>query len=516
MNAIVSKPYIAEPVALSLGGLMRRVLRRRHAQHGGPHIVIEGHVNGSYSLAAVNRGLARSIDRMHPGLVRVVPVEGAVTTDLSGVPPHERIDELVRRPRATGVATVVISQHFPVHVPETPSNAALALFYWEETLVPIETIRCLNRHFRGVLAPSAFVAKVLVDSGLTVPVYQIGQAPPLDDFRKLGATRRERRGEVVSFLHVSSCMARKGVDILLAAYVRAFRRGDKVRLVIKGFPNPHNDVGARVARIRASDIEAPEIVVINQDLDRPDLLALYADADVMVLPTRGEGFNLPAAEAMAAGLAVIVTGFGGQMDFCNADTARLLDFHLAPSQSHVAGSHGLWAEPAIDDLIAALRDATGNPPSARARLRRAAGFVTEMTNEAALVDRVMRAATDCLLPRDPPASAILIDHDPSRRPWSVVDGLLALHRQAGHQVAIRLSDSYDLEQLPTGEQMLALATLARAARVIVPSLGDIARLTRMGIGSNLVLIPNGVTNACGEQLSGLLRGLTHEARLAAW
>jgi hypothetical protein len=400
-------------------------------------------------------------------------------------------------------------------VPAT-AGPALALFYWEETLVPIETIRCLNRHFRGVLAPSAFVAKVLVDSGLTVPVYRIGQAPPLADFRQLGTARRERHGEVVSFLHVSSCMARKGVDILLAAYVRAFRRGDRVRLVIKGFPNPHNDVGARVARIRASDAEAPEIVVINQDLDRQELLALYADAEIMVLPTRGEGFNLPAAEAMAAGLAVIVTGFGGQMDFCNADTVRLLDFHLAPSQSHVAGSHGLWAEPAIDDLIAALRDATGHPPSARARLRHAANFVAQMTDEAALVDRIMRAASDCLLPRDPPASAILIDHDPSRRPWSVLDGLLALHRRAGHQVAIRLSGTYDLEQLPPGEQMLALATLARAARVIVPSLGDIVRLTRLGITSNLVLIPAGANAALGEQLSGLLRGLGHEARLAGW
>ena len=515
MNVIAARPRRAEATGLSLGSLMQRLLGRRGPATSGPHIIIQGHVNGSYSLAAVNRGLARSLERLRPGMVSVVPVEGSVTTDVSGIPAHERIDDLIRRAPAHGVAQVVISQHFPVYVPQNAAGPALALFYWEETLVPVETVRCLNRHFQGVLAPSAFVAKVLVDSGVSVPVYLVGQAPRLDDFHRLGATRRERRSEIVSFLHVSSCMARKGVDVLLAAYVRAFRRGDKVRLVIKGFPNPHNDVGARVAAIRASDPEAPEIVVINQDIDRQDMLSLYADSDVMVLPTRGEGFNLPAAEAMAAGLAVIVTGFGGQMDFCNADTARLLDYRLAPSQSHVAGSHGLWAEPCIDDLVVALREATGNPPIARARLRQAAKIVRQMT-EQALVDRILRAATDCLAPSNAPAGAVLIDHDPSQRPWSALAGLVALQAEHGPPVAIRLGGSYDIEQLPAGERILALATLSRAARVIVPDTGVIERLRRLGVAANLVLIPRDANDASGEQLSGLLDGLAQEARLATW
>ena len=50
--------------------------------------------------------------------------------------------------------------------------------------------------------------------------------------------------------------------------------------------------------------------------DRDELVDLFRDADVMVLPTRGEGYNLPALEAMAAGLPLIVTGHGGHRDFC--------------------------------------------------------------------------------------------------------------------------------------------------------------------------------------------------------
>ncbi len=503
MNSIAAKPAIPETSGLRLGSFVRRLFHRPApaAQHT-PHIVIAGHVNGSYSLAAVNRGLAHSIERLHPGTVRVVPVEGEVTTDLSGVPPAEAIDHLVRRGRVPGVRHVVISQHYPVHIPDDPENAALALFYWEETLIPIETVRSLNRSFKGVLAPSSFVAKVLVDSGVTVPVYRIGQALKLDDFRRIGAARRERRRGLVSFLHVSSCMARKGVDVLLAAYLRAFRRADNVQLVLKGFPNPHNDIGARVARIRAIDPEAPEILVVNQDLSRQDLLSLYEDADVMVLPTRGEGFNLPAAEAMAAGHSLIVTGFGGHMDFCSAETTRLLKFRLAPSQSHVTGGHALWAEPSQDDLVAALREARTMPPSSRARLRRAAQAVDAATSEVALVARLMQAATDSLEKPVERAPAILIDHHPSLRPWSAVESLALLHLEHGRPVAIRLRCADDTEGA-------SLAVLAQASRVIVPDLACLERLMQRGLEHNLVMIPQGES----EQLEGMLHGLAGRAPL---
>ena len=55
----------------------------------------------------------------------------------------------------------------------------------------------------------------------------------------------------------------------------------------------------------------------------------------VVLPTRGEGFNLPAAEALALGLPVITTAYGGQSDFFTEETGWRLDFDFAPSQSHL-------------------------------------------------------------------------------------------------------------------------------------------------------------------------------------
>lgn len=378
---------------------------------------VTGHINGSYSLAGINRGLARSIEAVRPGRVRIVPVEGTVTDDLSGVPPEDRpvVATLTARPAFDTGPHVVISQHYPVHAPPDAGDAALALFFWEESVIPMETVRGLNRNFRGVLAPSSFVAKTLIDSGVSVPVHRIAQSPDLAEFRLLGEERRTRRHPgatgTMTFLHVSSCLPRKGVDILLTAFVATFRRTDAVRLVIKGYPNPHNDVPAMLADILARDPDAPEIVLINRDLDRAAFLDLYRQADVMVLPTRGEGFNLPAAEAMAARIPLIVTAYGGQSDFCDPQTARLLSSRFAPSVSHLATGDSLWVEPSMDDLVAALGEAASarTEPAATQMARRvaaAAARIDATMNDTALVDSIARAATRVLL--TPPSQPVRI------------------------------------------------------------------------------------------------------------
>jgi FkbM family methyltransferase len=361
---------------------------------------LAGHVLGSYSLAAINRAVALALEAVRPGATRLLPVEGQSIADLSGV--SEGVPEAVRAPIAALAARppfltgpeMVISQHYPVLVPEHAGDIRVALFFWEESLVPAATIALLNGAFDGVLTASRFVAKALIDSGLSIPARVIGHVPDLAPFHRLPP---RRAGDVFTFLHVSSGFPRKGVDILLAAFRRAFRATDAVRLVVKVFPNPHNDVAAQIDRIRQDDTLAAPIVLVDGDIPEADLLALYGEADAMVLPSRGEGFNLPAAEAMAAGLPLIVTGFGGHMDFCTEQTARLLEYRLAPSASHLATPHSLWVEPDEADLVAALREAVADRAALAARARRARDAVAPMLEQEGFVRRLTRAGLSLLM-----------------------------------------------------------------------------------------------------------------------
>lgn len=358
-----------------------------------------GHVGGSYSLAAVNRSMALALAQAMPGRVRLETVRGATWREWRDVPKaiRPRVLRLGAQRLPFGSTEVAISQHYPLYVPKHRSAVNLACFFWEESRVPGETIATLNAHFDGVLAPSTYVATALRGSGLRVPVHVVGLAPDLAPFKAL---RRHRPGDgITRFLHVSSGFARKGVDVLLAAYGLAFRRADPVHLTIKTFPNPHNEVAAQLARLRERDRHYPAVELIDADLPAAAMPAIYGRAQVMVLPSRGEGFNLPAAEAMAAGLGVIVSAVGGHADFCTPETARLIRCRLTPSGSHVAGAGSLWAEPDLADLVRALREAVLTPAQALARVARARQAVEEMT-PAAMVERVTRAALVALRGRN--------------------------------------------------------------------------------------------------------------------
>jgi glycosyltransferase involved in cell wall biosynthesis len=129
------------------------------------------------------------------------------------------------------------------------------------------------------------------------------------------------------FLFVGAAIARKGVDILLQAYERAFDAGDAVSLVIKDHSRDvfYQGVGLgdRIEAFRARP-GAPDLLYLDDYLDAPRLAALYRRSDAAVFPFRAEGFALPILEAMACGTPPIVPRFGPCLDFCDDRTAFLV------------------------------------------------------------------------------------------------------------------------------------------------------------------------------------------------
>ncbi|WP_165832108.1 glycosyltransferase [Novacetimonas pomaceti] len=319
---------------------------------------VMGHILGNYSLAIINRAVATSLEQSYPGQTHFLPIETHPITSIDGVPADERplMGELCSRPRPNPDHEVIISQHWPVMPPKSYSRLALSLFAWEETRVPKDLVQTLTNGFDAIIAPAQCVTDALSLSGCRLPIATIGQPVELASMRALARTRQPVQRPLQRFLHISSCFPRKGVDVLLAAWAQAFTKRDNVELTIKTFPNPHNDVEQQLAALRKQYADMAPVHIINRDVERREILELYKTADVMVLPSRGEGYNLVALEAMIAGLPLIVTGYGGQRDFCGPRQARLIDFKFARSNSHVTGSHSLWVEPDVDDLVTALRE----------------------------------------------------------------------------------------------------------------------------------------------------------------
>ncbi|WP_052420885.1 glycosyltransferase [Paraburkholderia ferrariae] len=362
-NSVSSGAFVRADVSAAVESTISRLSEEDKAGEGRAgtatpvhEYTVMGHLLGSYSLAIINRAVATTLERASPGHTHYLPYETDPIYHTEGVPPNEQplMIELCERPRPNQDHEIVISQHWPIMPPKGQPSLALALFPWEESHVPAGIVQTLADGFDAVIAPAQCVTDALSVSGLRLPAATIGQPVDLAPFHRIARDRPAR--PIRRFLHISSCFPRKGIDVLLAAWARAFVCSDDVVLVIKTFPNPHNNVEQQLAALRQQYPDMAPVEVVNRDADRDEMPSFYADADAMVLPSRGEGYNLPALEAMTAGLPLIVTGHGGHRDFCGPDQARMIQFRFDRSASHVTGSHSMWVEPDVDDLVAALRE----------------------------------------------------------------------------------------------------------------------------------------------------------------
>ena len=316
---------------------------------------IQGPFDSTYSLSLVNRELARAL-RDEGADISLYSTDGPGDFDPAPqfLQSHPDIERIWRKSEDARHPEIVLRNLYPPRVHDLRGVVrGLTNYAWEESGFPAETVAEINSNLDVVLATSKFVAKTLRDNGVRTPIAVVGNGAD----HVLHAPRRQRSWDLppgFRFLHVSSAFARKGIDVLLEAWARAFSRSDAVCLVVKTFPNPHNDAADLIADIDRRHPDHAPIVVIDEDLGLAELVTLYEACDALVAPSRGEGFGLPLAEAMLLDKPVITTAFGGQSDFCTPQTAWLVDYRFAVSRSHLHLPGSVWAEPDVDSLAGQL------------------------------------------------------------------------------------------------------------------------------------------------------------------
>ena len=320
---------------------------------------IEGPFDSSYSLALLNRETARALDILGHYVV-LHSTEGP--GDFPAKPEFLLANPDIARLHARSLevpaveADVTSRNLYPPRVADMDCRCNLLHHYaWEESGFPAEWVESFNDHLQGVTCLSRHVEKILVDHGVSVPMSVSGCG--VDHWVRVEASDSYRiEAKSFRFLHVSSCFPRKGADVLLKAYGQVFSCHDEVTLVIKTFPNPHNEIYRWLADARADKDDFPDVLVIEDDLADGQLKSFYEQCQVLVAPSRAEGFGLPMAEALLSGLAVITTGWGGQLDFCNEQTAWLVDYRFAPATTHFGLFDSVWAEPDTEHLSMRMRE----------------------------------------------------------------------------------------------------------------------------------------------------------------
>jgi glycosyltransferase involved in cell wall biosynthesis len=189
-----------------------------------------------------------------------------------------------------------------------------------ETLVAanVRTRQALPRGVQGRVVE-------LVENGVDLSVWEGG-----------GAASRLQGDGPIRFLFAGRLVDWKAVDLLLEAFRRVAGR-NRAALDVVGEGPARAALEAQARRLGLGDA-----VIFHGWLPQEELARRLRDADVFVLPSLFECGGAVVLEAMAAGLPVVATRWGGPTDYLDESCGVLVE--PASREALVAGLAGAMAE----------------------------------------------------------------------------------------------------------------------------------------------------------------------------
>jgi len=125
-------------------------------------------------------------------------------------------------------------------------------------------------------------------------------------------TLRRRRATIRNVVVIGTVERRKNLAVVIAALAKL---PQEVRLVVAGPRTPYEDECRALASALGVDARIDWMGYIL----RPELLNLVAGAHVIAVPSRYEGFGYAAAQALCAGVPVVVSAGGSLQELVAGD-----------------------------------------------------------------------------------------------------------------------------------------------------------------------------------------------------
>lgn len=121
----------------------------------------------------------------------------------------------------------------------------------------------------------------------------------------------ERRSCQPTLLFVGGLERRKGLDYLVEALPKIAEQIPDVRLIVVAKSGFRGTDQVSTFESQARRLGVDRRILFRDSVDQNTLLSFYSDCDLVVLPSRNEGWGLSLMEAMACGKPVVATRVGG-------------------------------------------------------------------------------------------------------------------------------------------------------------------------------------------------------------
>ncbi|MDA8239917.1 MAG: glycosyltransferase [Nitrospiraceae bacterium] len=135
-------------------------------------------------------------------------------------------------------------------------------------------------------------------------------ASNLEPYFNIPRDDEQSEGRPVRFLYSGSLIHRKGVDLLMPAFLKLVKEGHKARLTLMG----HGELENRLISMIPQEYKGQINFIGFKEWH--ELPSVYAQHDILVAPSRYDGWGLIVVEGLASGMPVIATDMmGATIDF---------------------------------------------------------------------------------------------------------------------------------------------------------------------------------------------------------
>jgi len=220
----------------------------------------------------------------------------------------------------------------------SPEIRRIALCFWDSSLFSKEAADCINANADMMITHSDFTRKAALDAGVTKKVVVGAAGVFASDYQP----KPIRNDDKYRFIFFGVAQGRKGVQEAIIAFESVLADRDDVEFIVKS-----NSWG----RLCDYGVKAKNVKLIYEEYARPQMIDFLQRCDCFVCASKGDSFMFPGLEAMAAGLPLIITDFGGPTQYLNLNTGYPVKYTL--QECHYLA--GYQAEPDVQHLAETMK-----------------------------------------------------------------------------------------------------------------------------------------------------------------